>query len=89
MTETLPFTINIDGETCAIENWMLVVACALKGHRWAIDLADDPTYDLRGKIKDYERRKDIYFLELDIKYHNKQLVAAYERLAKLEIPNER
>lgn len=89
MKETIPFTIKIDGETYPIENWMLVAALALKGVPWAVEQVSRPDYSLRNLVKDYERRKSIYFLKKDIDYYNKELNKAYKRLSELEIPNER
>lgn len=76
--EKIPLSVVVDNQTVEIENWMLVVALALKGVDWAVKLADDPEYNLRGKYKDYEKRKTRYLCKKSIDYHQREI----ERLLK-------
>ena len=78
--EKFPISVNIpDVGAVEVENWMLVMAFALKGIPWAVALADDPEYDLRGKYRDYEKRRKHYFAKKEITYHQREI----ERLKKI------
>lgn len=56
----------VDGVTVTPENWMWIVALAMNGVGWAVKLADDPVFDMRGKIVDYERRRRLHSVDLSI-----------------------
>ena len=71
--ETLKPSVIIDGRTVYPEGWMYILAFALKGIPWAIATVESPEFDLRGKLKDYYKRRDAYFLESDIAYYEKKL----------------
>ena len=78
--ETFPYSVNVpDVGTIDVENWMIVMAFALKGVPWAVALADDPEYDLRGKYRDYQKCRGRYFAKKQITYHQNEI----ERLKKV------
>lgn len=85
MTTSFNPSVLIDGLTIEVENWMVVLAFALRGIPWAVELADSPEYDMRGKIKDYHRREKKYFTELEIAELEERLSEARKELRKLNV----
>jgi len=73
-------TAIVDGETVTPEGWMWVLAFALKGIEWAVEKAEDPEYDLRGKMADYEKRKNDYQLTNHMKRLEKELARVKKEL---------
>ena len=59
-------TVMIDGMTYTPTGWMWVLSFALAGVPWAVEQVTDATYDLRGKINDYMRRKYYYHIKFEI-----------------------
>ncbi len=85
MSSTKSFNpgVMIDGQRMEVEGWMIILAFALRGIPWALEQADDPEYDLRGKITDYNKRKSIYHSEKYVERLEKQLKKAKEELWEL------
>ena len=78
--ESFPLSLVVDGKTIPVENWMIVMAFALRGIPWAIKLADDPTYDLRGKYRDYEKRRYEQNINRSIEYYEREIIKLKESL---------
>lgn len=79
-----PIAVNVDGFHVEVENFIFVMALAIRGVDWAMELCSDPKYDLRGQLKDYEKRKSIYLSERQIERLEKQLEEAKENYRKLK-----
>lgn len=75
--------VMIDGDRIEVEGWMVILAFAIRGIPWALEQADDPEYDLRGKMNDYNRRRSIYFTEGHIVQLENKLKKAKEELCEL------
>jgi hypothetical protein len=73
MTEHFAPQVIVDGITVTPEGWMWILGLALGGSDWAIKLASDPAFDLRGKMADYNKRRNIYYTEEAIVALEKQL----------------
>lgn len=43
--ETIPFLIELDGQTHEFPPFFIVLACALKGFDWAIKKCENPEFD--------------------------------------------
>ena len=82
-TESFSPGVMIDGHRYDVEGWMIVLAFALRGIPWAIESADDPSFNLRGKVKDYERRKSAHFLGLHIEDLERKLARAKREMENL------
>ena len=76
-------TVLVDGYTVTPEGWMYVLAFALRGVPWAVKVATDPQFDLRGKIDDYNRREKKHYLELDLAHYDKRLAEVKAELKGL------
>ena len=59
-TKKIPITVEIDGWTVQPEGWMWVLSWAIAGVPWALNKALDPTYDMDGKLRNYNLRKKEY-----------------------------
>jgi hypothetical protein len=77
-------TVVVDGETVTPEGWMWVLGFAIAGAPWAIDQCRSEEFDLRGKIKDYNRRKEAYGLINEIKDLEKTLESLRRKLKSVE-----
>jgi hypothetical protein len=82
-TESFNPGVMIDGDRYEVEGWMIILSFALAGIPWALEQADDPAFDLRGKMKDYNKRRSIYFTELHIVVLEQKLKKAKEELCIL------
>ena len=83
MSEKFAPGVVVDGHYLEPEGWMWVLAFALRGVPWAVEKASEPGYDLRRKMRDYERRKQQHFLEEDIVYLEDRLRKARMEHKKL------
>lgn len=83
-TEYITPKVVVDGVAVPIEGWMFVAACALRGIPWAIDQALDPAFDLDGKARDYERRRQEYFCKQAITESEANLARLRARLIELQ-----
>ena len=84
MTETFAPQVVVNGVTVTPEGWMWTLGFAMGGCQWAIDIVEDPAYDLRGKMIDYNKRRDIYFTEQRIARLHTEIDALFDRLASLK-----
>jgi len=67
-------SVNIPGVGHVVpEGWMWIVGFAFGGCEWAIREATSPTFDLRGKFEDYNKRGEIHNLEACIAETERQL----------------
>lgn len=71
--ETFSPTVMVDGFVVKPEGWMWVLAFALGGCGWALDLVCDPSWDLAGKIADFRRRKCAHDVEVEIESIERRL----------------
>jgi len=85
-TESFNPGVMIDGIRYEAEGWMIILAFALRGIPWAVKQADDPEFNLRGKVEDYNRRRNKYFTEQHIERLEQQLKDAKESLEELNDP---
>jgi hypothetical protein len=76
-------TVIVDGETVTPEGWMWVLGFAMGGVQWAIDECEKPEFDLRGKMRDYHRRKQVYKITSEIEMLEKRLEKLRLELADL------
>lgn len=82
MSESFAPTVIVDGQTVAPEGWMWVLGFALGGCQWAIDECEKTEFDLRGKICDYYRRKQLHEVDAEIERIEKRLsVLNWKRLS--------
>jgi len=82
--ESFAPSVVVDGITVQPEGWMWILGFALGGCEWAIQLADSPEFDLRGKINDYDRRKRIASCKKTIEYYEKELARVRSTLRTLK-----
>jgi hypothetical protein len=73
MGERFAPTVMVDGERVTPEGWMWILGFALGGVQWALDECEKPEFDLRGKIRDYYRRKQVYEINTEIERLEKRL----------------
>jgi hypothetical protein len=74
MAESFAPTVYVKGYgTVAPEGWMWVLGFALGGAQWAIDECRKPEFDLRGRIRDYCKRKKIYEINRCIEWCEREL----------------
>lgn len=66
MTVKFAPTVVVDGQTVTPEGWMWVLAFAIRGVKWALDECEKPEFDLRGKMRDYYKRKKAYEINDEI-----------------------
>jgi hypothetical protein len=83
MGERFAPTVLVDGETLTPESWMWILAFALGGIQWAIDECEKAEFDLRGKIRDYYRRKQIYEITTEMEELEERLKNLRLRLNSL------
>ncbi len=84
MTENFRPTVMIDGESVEFEGWMLVLAFALRGIPWAVEQASSDEFDLRGKMRDYEHRKNQYHIKEAIIFNENEAERIQARLKELK-----
>jgi hypothetical protein len=87
MTETFAPTVIVNGATVKPEGWMWILGFALGHCDWAIELCSSPEFDLRGKIADYNRRRSLYFTELEIAALELKLLEAHSTRRRLIGPD--
>jgi len=71
MTETIPLSVNVCGETQYPPNWMFVWAMAINSIEWAMDIVE--TSDWQNQVKKWYKEKALYETEQQIAYYEKQL----------------
>jgi hypothetical protein len=84
ITEYITPGVVIDGQRVPIEGWMFVLAFALRGVEWAVRDALDPAFDMDGKVRDYERRRQTYFAERALAEAENNVVRLRARLEELQ-----
>lgn len=86
MTDTEKFapTVMVDGSSVQPEGWMWILSFAIGGCDWAVKIASEPEFDLRGKMADYNRRHNIYHTEQMIERLERDLAAARATMRKLQ-----
>jgi len=63
---------------------MWTLGFALGGCDWAIKIVTAPEYDLRSKMIDYNKRRNIYFAEREIESLHERIDVLLEKLARLK-----
>ncbi len=78
-------TVVLDGRVVTPAGWMWVFALAMNGVPWAVELCDDPVYDMRGKIRAHLNECEAHEIEQRLAYceaEMKRLKARQQELRK-------
>lgn len=77
-------SVMIDGVSYEPEGWMWILAFAMRGIPWAVEMAMSPEFDMDGKVRDYQQRRRRYFNEREAGRVEQQIEDLKRRLADLK-----